>query len=210
MNPERQGVFKPLSLVLFLAIPLAMVLFINLKVDIQKPVWFDELIVSHTALQPTLPALWKILASGQSPHPPLNFLMVRCVYALFGVTELTTRLPSTVGYTAMEICLFFFVARRTSAAFGTAAMLFPLVTVARAYAVEAKPYGALLGWTGVALICWSHSTGRRRAVAIVGLGVSLACATSSHFFGARSCRCRLLRARRFGHGGGEASIGPWP
>ena len=58
--------------------------------------------------------------------------------------------------------------------------------MARWYAVEAKPYGALLGWTGVALICWRYAArgNRYRGWALAGLGIALACATSSHFFGA--------------------------
>jgi hypothetical protein len=177
-----------LAILFFLVIPLALVLAINLQVDRAKPLWFDELIVSHAASQPHLSDVWKILTSGQSPHPPLNFLVVRCMYAAFGNTELTTRLPSTLGYAAMSVCLFFFVSRRTNAAFGTLAMLFPLITLARVYAVEAKPYGALLGWTGVALICWRYTGGaetnlRVRRWALAGLGLALACATCSHFFG---------------------------
>jgi hypothetical protein len=85
----------------------------------------------------------------------------------------------------MGICLFFFVAKRSNAAFGTVAMLLPLLTMARTYAVEAKPYGSLMGWTGVALICWRYAKpgNRYHGWALAGLGIALACVTSSHFFG---------------------------
>jgi hypothetical protein len=64
-------------------------------------------------------------------------------------------------------------------------MLFPLLTLARIYSVQAKPYGALLGWTGIALISWRYTAVESwRRWALVGLGTALACATSSHFFGA--------------------------
>ncbi len=144
------------------------------------------MIVSRTALQPNLRALWNILASGQSPHPPLNFLAVRAVYSLFGVSELTTRLPATLGFLTMEVCLFFFVSKRSNPAFGALALFCPLVTLARTYAVEAKPYGALLGWTGVSLICWRYTKvgSKGRGWALAGLAIALACATSSHFYGA--------------------------
>jgi Dolichyl-phosphate-mannose-protein mannosyltransferase len=185
---ERAG-SRLLRLSIFLAIPLTLALALNLRVDRAKPLGFDELIVSRVASQPNFSDIWKILTSGQSPHPPLNFLAVRGVKALFGDTELTTRLPSTLGFAVMEVCLFFFVSQRSNAAFGTMAMLFPLVTLARVYAVEAKPYGALLGWTGIALICWRYagdrdSRPRLRILALAGLGIALICATSSHFFGA--------------------------
>lgn len=168
----------------FLAIPLAMAMWIVWRVDVIKPMWFDELIVYKIALQRHPSDIWRILASGQSPHPPLNFLVVRCLHAVFGATELATRLPSSVGFLAMEVCLFQFVAKRSNAAYGAAATLFPLVTSARGYAVDAKPYGVVLGWTGIALLCWRCTEGKRRGWALAGLGTALFCATSTHFFGA--------------------------
>jgi 4-amino-4-deoxy-L-arabinose transferase-like glycosyltransferase len=102
------------KLLIFLAAPLAIVLAINLRIDYVKLLWFDEMIVSRVALQPHLSDLWKILTSGQSPHPPLNFLAVRAVYAAFGVSELTTRIPATLGFTVMLVCLFFFASKRVA------------------------------------------------------------------------------------------------
>jgi hypothetical protein len=182
-EPER---FRWLKIVFFLLIPLAIVAGINLKIDLVKPLDFDEMIVSRTALQPHFSELWSILASGQSPHPPLNFLAVRFLYGVFGVSELTTRLPATIGFTVMEVCLFFFISKRSNAAWGALGMLLPLLTTARIFAVEAKPYGALLGWTGIALICWRGTApgSKHRGWALAGLAAALACATSSHFFGA--------------------------
>ena len=182
---EQGEHYRWLKIVLFLVLPLTLVVAINVKVDMVKPIWFDEMVVSRTALQPDLSSLWHILVSGQSPHPPLNFLAVRAAYAVFGVHELSTRLPATIGFTMMEVCLFFFIAKRSSAAFGAVGMLLPLVTAARTYAVEAKPYGALLGWTALALLCWRHAApgSRNRAWGLAGLAVALACATCSHFFG---------------------------
>jgi len=169
---------------LALLIPIAFVTWMAFRIDLVKPLWFDELMVYKIADQPRLTDLWNILSTGQSPHPPLNFLVVRCLHAVFGANEFTTRLPSTLGFLAMEASLFWFVARRSNAAYGVVAMLFPLVTSARGFAVDAKPYGVLLGWTGIALICWRATAGRLRAWGLTGLGLALCCATSSHFFGA--------------------------
>jgi hypothetical protein len=171
---------------LFLFVPLASILTLHVSVNRAKPLDFDETIVSKTALQPHLPSLWNILASGQSPHPPLNFLAVRAAYAAFGVSDFSTRLPTTLGFTLMGICLFFFVEKRSNPAYGAVAMLLPILSMARVYAMEAKPYASLLGWTGIALLCWQNAQpgSPRRAVALLGLGLALASATSSHFFGA--------------------------
>ena len=185
MQSESASGYRPRTIFFSLILPLAVVLSIHGRLDLIQPLGFDETVVSGTARQPDLAALWKILVSGQSPHPPLNFLAVRAAYALFGVSELATRLPTTLGFTVRGICLFFFVAKRSNAAFGTVAMLFPLLTMARVYAVEAKPYGSLMGWTGLALICWQYAKPgyRSRRWALAGLGTALACATGSHFFG---------------------------
>jgi 4-amino-4-deoxy-L-arabinose transferase-like glycosyltransferase len=174
-----------LASLLFLILPLAVVLAINLRVDASKPLTFDEIVVSKTALLPHVSSIWKLLNSGQSPHPPLNFLLVRLVYAVFGVSDLTTRIPSTVWFLAMEISVFALVTRRSHAAFGALAMLLPLSTAARIYAADAKPYGAMLGCAGLALLSWTYTKERKyRLAALAGLGLSIACAVSSHFFGA--------------------------
>jgi hypothetical protein len=36
-------------------------------------------------------------------------------------------------------------------------MLFPLITNAYPYAYEARPYGLLLGFCGLSLLCWQSA-----------------------------------------------------
>lgn len=81
----------------------------------------------------------------------------------------------------MSLCLFRFVSKRSSALSGFAAMLFPLITTAYDYAYEARPYGAVLGFSGLALLCWqSVADGYRRKGWLTGLSMSVAAAISSH------------------------------
>jgi hypothetical protein len=63
-------------------------------------------------------------------------------------------------------------------------MLFPLITMALYYAFEARPYGLLFGFCGLALYCWQAATqGRLRVLSLTGLALSLAGAVSCHYYG---------------------------
>lgn len=87
------------------------------------------------------------------------------------------------AFLVMMLCLFRFVARRSSPFYGFVAMLFPLVTRAYRYAYEARPYGLVLGFSGLALISWQAAAeGSRRRLALGCLTVSLAGALSSHYY----------------------------
>jgi len=62
-------------------------------------------------------------------------------------------------------------------------MLFPLVTGAYEYAYEARPYGLVLGFSGLALISWQSSAGKsRRLLRLMVLTLSLAAALSCHYY----------------------------
>jgi hypothetical protein len=76
-----------------------------------------------------------------------------------------------------------FVARRTNAVYGLMAMLLPSLTVAYYYASEARGYAFVLAFGAIALVCWQLAAeGVRRRIALVGLAVALALATSSHYY----------------------------
>jgi hypothetical protein len=62
--------------------------------------------------------------------------------------------------------------------------MLPLVTTAYWYAYEARSYGIVLGFCGVALICWQAATERttHRSWILAGLGAALFCALSTHSY----------------------------
>src|SRR5262249_17409305 len=110
-------------------------------------------------------------------------IITRISLSLFGINELTIRLPEVVGFWVMSLCLFRFVSKRSSALYGFAAMLFPLVTEAYYYAYEARPYAIVLGCAGLTLVCWqSAAEGHYRKVSLIGLAVSVAAAVSNHYY----------------------------
>ena len=85
----------------------------------------------------------------------------------------------------MGVCLFQFVTKRFPSVYGLPAMLFPFITNAYYYAYEARPYGILLGFGALSLLCWQRAaveTGKRRFW-ICALGASNALSVFNHYYG---------------------------
>jgi hypothetical protein len=145
--------------------------------------WNDELFTLYISRLPSVSDIWSALLTGGEQIPPFFHLITRISLSLFGVNELAIRLPQVLGFWVMSLCLFRFVSKRSSALYGFAAMLFPLVTQAYYYAYEARPYGMVLGFAGLLLLCWQFaSEGKYRKLSLVGIAVSFAAAVSSHYY----------------------------
>ena len=148
-----------------------------------KLMWNDELYSFYTSRLPSTSDIWSALSTGADQIPPLFHMINRASFTVFGVNHLSIRLPEVVGFWVMTLCLFQFVSKRSSPVYGFAAMLFPLVTFAYDYAYEARPYGLVLGFAGLSLLCWqSAAEGSHRKVSLLGLALSLAAAVSSHYY----------------------------
>lgn len=149
----------------------------------RKLMWNDELYTYYIAMLPNVADIWRAVMTGAEQIPPTFHLLTRGVLKLVGIGPISIRMPEILGFLAMMLCLFRFVARRTSAFYGLLAMLFPLVTDAYRYAFEARPYGLVLGLSGVALICWqAASEGPPRRLSLAFLSLSLAAALASHYY----------------------------
>ena len=149
----------------------------------RKPMWNDELFTFYISRLHSISDIWSALLTGGEVIPPFFHIITRMSLSLFGVNELAIRLPEILGFWIMSLCLFRFVSKRSSALYGFAAMLFPLATKAYDYAYEARPYGMVLGFAGVCLLCWqSAAEEHHRKYFLIGLIVSLAAAVSSHYY----------------------------
>jgi hypothetical protein len=149
----------------------------------KRMLWNDELFTLYTSRLPTFSDIWSALSTGADQIPPFFHLLTRASFSVLGIFELSVRLPEVVGFWIMSLCLFYFVSKRSSALYGFAAMLFPLATAAYDYAYEARPYGVVLGFSALALLCWqSAAERRRRNLSLVALALSVAGALSSHYF----------------------------
>ena len=147
-----------------------------------KPFWEDEFFTLYLSrLSPR--DTWSALKTGADQQPPLFYWLTHGVISVFGVHHISLRLPAMFGIALACLCEYWIVSRRTSPAYGLAAMVMPLVTVAHSYAYEARGYGWSLGMASAAVVCWLAATeGHRRILALCGLAFTLALAISGHYY----------------------------
>jgi len=163
----------------------AILIWLSLTASAARPFWFDELFTFHVARLPDFASLWLALSRGVDLQPPLFYLVTAAAQKVFGSSEVATRLPALAGYLLMTVCLYLFVRRRTNSLYGVVAALFPAVTEAFRYSYEARPYGLMLGFSALALLCWQEAAcaarGVHRQLGLVGLWLSLSLAVSCHY-----------------------------
>ncbi|MGA8212315.1 MAG: glycosyltransferase family 39 protein [Candidatus Sulfotelmatobacter sp.] len=147
-----------------------------------KLMWLDELYTYHIAALPSATAIWSKLASGTGPMPPSFYLLTRFSQEWLGPSHFAIRFPELIGFLIASLCLFYFIRRRTSALYGLVGMLAFWITGAYPFAYEARPYGLVLGFCGLALVCWqAASENVRRRWALLGLFAACAGAVGSHY-----------------------------
>ncbi len=150
----------------------------------RRLLWNDELYTYYVARLPSMTDVWGALMAGGEQLPPFFYVITRASTALLGFNNFGLRLPEIFGFWVMCLCLFVFVARRASNVYGLLAAIFPLLTNAYYYAYEARPYGLILGFGALALLCWQSATiNYWRRLSIVCLTLSLAAALSTHYYG---------------------------
>jgi len=146
---------------------------------------FDELLELSASSAPTSGQVLSYLAAGVDFNPPLSHLLVRASMSLFGDTELAARLPAFVGVVLLLICLYSLLSRQFTRSYGVMAMLAILCLPVRDYAVQARPYGLVLGFSALALICYRNACQRGdRALALIGLAGCSAALVASHYYAA--------------------------
>jgi hypothetical protein len=152
-------------------------------IAVRKQLENDELFTLNIARLPTISDVWSALLTGAEQLPPFFYVLTRASLSLFGESNIALRLPSILGFWVMSLCLFWFVSKRSTSLYGLAAILFVLTTGAYYYAFEARPYALVLGFSGLALICWqSLAEGKRRALSLIGLALTLAAAVACHYY----------------------------
>jgi hypothetical protein len=148
-----------------------------------KLIWDDEFFTLYISKAANYTEILRALATGADQHPPPFYWLTHQVLSLFGASHTTLRLPAVVGFWMACVSLFLFVSRRTSNLWGLVAMLIPLVTPSYYYASEARGYGLMIGFAGLALISWQAAAdGRARGLWTILLAISLAGAVSSHYY----------------------------
>ncbi|HLY19087.1 MAG TPA: glycosyltransferase family 39 protein [Bryobacteraceae bacterium] len=148
-----------------------------------RALWYDELLTFYMSHLPSMRAVWAGLRSGADLNPPFLYIATRASLRLFGDGPVGARVPAMAGFVVMSICLFRFVSRRTNGLYGLVAMLFPWITGAARYAYEARSYGLVLGFSGIALVCWQGACEqKRRWWSLAGLTIGITGALMSHCY----------------------------
>ncbi len=171
---------RVLLLVFFCILYLAIVFSLTSR----RVFWNDELFTLHFSQLNSWQDLWHALSTGADQIPPTFILITKLFTSVLGANHISLRLPETIGFLVMLLCLYRIVSSRTSALYGFIAMCFPLVTAAFSYSYEARPYGLLLGFSGLAFLSWQLVAERtNRKAWLACLSVSLAGSWMSHYYG---------------------------
>ena len=149
-----------------------------------KVMAFDEMLSFYTERAPSVAALLALQRNHPvSLDPPLMHLAAHCALRL-GVNPIfCVRLPSLVGAILMIACIAVFVWRLAGAEIAAFSVV-GLLIIDQFHMVEARPYGALLGFAALALVLWQNAVrGQHRTASLTGLFLALGFATGSHYFG---------------------------
>lgn len=146
----------------------------------------DEVFVLQTGSVASLHALVQVQRHFPISLDPMFYhLLSHACIKLFGATAFAIRLPSLAGYLLMQVCLFCVGRTLAGERAGLLAAAIPALTATLYYAVEARPYGVLLGLSGCMLLSWLRAaapTGRGRAGWLIALAVSAGLALNTHYF----------------------------
>jgi hypothetical protein len=138
-----------------------------------RPLWHDELYTYYIAKAPTL----KQFIAGITQidlQPPLQYVLSRISLSILGDSAFATRLPSMVAFAVASLCLYYFVRHRLGRFYGLAAMLILWLSPFLYLAGEARPYGLVLGFFGIAMLGWQTAIeGRRRRLGLLALAVGV-------------------------------------
>ena len=148
---------------------------------VSRHLWFDELFTYWIAQAPSVSELLKQVRIDL--HPPLEYLLVRGSLAVFGDSEFATRFPSIVAFLIGSLCLYRFVCKRLTWAYGMLAMLVFWSTPFLSYATEARPYALIVAFFGIAMLAWQRAIApARRKSSVVVLALAVLGMMLSHFF----------------------------
>lgn len=150
----------------------------------RKLFWFDEIFTLYISRLPDFTSLVDVLKHGVDFNPPLFYEWIIASSFFFKNEHIGARVPSIIGVGILCLSLYRFVSIRSSAIGGLVAGLFPLVTGVLYYSYEARSHGIVIGFAGLALVCWQSAIdpkqAQRRIYWLIGLGIALMCATLSH------------------------------
>lgn len=172
--------------------------FVMTALSARRQMWYDELFTYYIAKSPP-GQFWH--AVRLDLNPPLSYLLVRGSLRVLGDNAYAARFPSILGFLAGSLCFYSFVARRLRPVYGLLAMLVFWSTPFFYFSTEARPYGLIIGFFGVAMLAWQRAIEPGRSgVAVLTFALAVVGMELSHlftlFYVAPFCLAELLRAWR--------------
>jgi len=147
-----------------------------------RPFWLDEISTYYMSAVWPPGAILRALKENADGQPILFDLITREFH--YGRNQMLLRMPEIVGVLVMSLCLYIFVSRIASRVHGLLAMALPMITNARSYSYEARPYALILGFGACMMVCWQAANRiKHRGWAIAGLWFFSSLSVGIHYFG---------------------------
>lgn len=160
---------------------IALVYFLVTALQARRELWHDEIYTYYIAKAPSLSRLFQEIKLDL--NPPLIYLADRVSLNIFGDNGYAARLPSILAFLFGSFCFYAFAARQIRPIYGLLAMLVFWSTPFEYYATEARPYGLIVGFFGMAMLCWQRAVEPdRSAVSVWALAFAVTGMVCSHFF----------------------------
>lgn len=141
----------------------------------------DELYTYYIAKSPSIAQFRQAIHFDL--NPPLSYLLVRASLAVLGDNSYAARFPSIVAFLVGSLCFYAFVSRRLRPAYGWFAMLVFWSTPFFDFSTEARPYGLVIAFFGIAMVAWERAIERGRSwKTVLVLGLAVTGMMLSHFF----------------------------
>ena len=151
-----------------------------------KLLWADELITYYIARQPGWGGIWRALAAGADPNPPLIHILVQASTCFFGSGAAAVRLPSILCVLLAIVSMWAILRRWVSPLYAAAGVLAFMCTRGFDYSYDARSYAPLMAFALAAFALWvalPRLSAGRRGLALAGLAACLALGISSNYYG---------------------------
>lgn len=152
-----------------------------------KPFWYDELFSVYLSRLPSMKDLIQALSAGADAMPAGYLALEKLSGQLPLDPHVAFRLPSILGYLAATAGVYFFARRVFYPATALAAACLLALSPFREYAIEARPYGVLVGSIALAAALWQRADDKRRYVVL--LAACLMAMVACHHYGVVVLAC---------------------
>lgn len=141
--------------------------------QVQRPVWYDELLTFLIANAPSFHDFFHLLYKWDLT-PPLLHLLMRASTSFFGSGNLAIRLPSVLAFYGASFLVFVYAKRKLGLAYALIPVLLLWYSPFFQYATEARPYALVALFFSLLLVSWDafNVSARNRSLKLTGIAVA--------------------------------------